>query len=205
MKKQRAKIIIGLLAIIPFVIFSYLGSAAIETDQSFVAAELQGKNKEEAEMKERQSTVRASQNEQLSLSHEKIVTLTNRFMETLVQTSDEQYKVKQYDTKAELLDQFESFATREVAAEFVHFYYQEKADGLYILPTELPPWFVKDQSYQQEWLADNVCKITQHNQSDLYGEYVIEIEMTYQQGTWKITAIDHTNENNDTIGANQAI
>ena len=47
-------------------------------------------------------------------------------------------------------------------------------------------------------------KITQKNKSDLYGDYMIEIELTYDE-SWKITNIYHHNANNDTIETNQAV
>ncbi|RKQ29566.1 hypothetical protein [Oceanobacillus halophilus] len=129
-------------------------------------------------------------NEKKELTHDNIVQLTNRFMDILVQDSEENYKVKQFNTKEDLLTEFEKVSTRETAKSYVDFYYEEKADGMYILPTETPPWFIQDNDYDIEQVSNNTVKIIQNNTTDLDGNYTIEMEFTYHK-TWKITNITH--------------
>ncbi|MFB1051421.1 hypothetical protein [Paraliobacillus sp. JSM ZJ581] len=203
MKKQKVKIFISLLAIIPLIIFSYqeADTSTRSNDISVIQEkEVAGTN----EVKD-ESVVRASQEEQIILTHQKIIEKMKQFMDTLVQDIDTAYKVKHMNAKEELYQAFEYITTREIAKPYVEYYYQEEADGLYILPTETPPWFVEGKAYQKEAVADNIYHITQHNQSDLHGAYVIKIEMTYNQGEWKITKINHNHQKDVTIEAKQAV
>ncbi len=124
------------------------------------------------------------------LSHDQIVSLTNQFMQTLVQDIDSNNKVVNYNTKNELLEEFEKVTTKNVAAEYVDYYYQNKSSGLYIKPTETPPWFNEKNDYDMIQKEDNVVKVVQENKSDLYGPYTVEIEFTYND-KWKITDINH--------------
>lgn len=125
-----------------------------------------------------------------TISHQDIVHLTNEFIEQLVQEIDDDYKVIRYDSKEALLNQFERISSREVASEFVDFYYVEEENDLFIVPTELPPWFVTDQDYEVVQLANNKVKIIQDNTMDLYGDYMIEVVFTFCDN-WKITDVHH--------------
>ncbi|MFD2628956.1 hypothetical protein [Oceanobacillus kapialis] len=125
--------------------------------------------------------------QQQTLQDAQVKELTKEFMDTLVQPSDEKYKVKNMDSKAQLLSAFHSIAEEEMVKPFVDYYYTEEADGLYILPTETPPWFIADNQYDMVQLEDNVVKIIQSNETALHGAYTIEMKFTYD-GTWKIAS-----------------
>ncbi|MBY7143931.1 hypothetical protein KFZ56_12915 [Virgibacillus sp. NKC19-3] len=122
------------------------------------------------------------------IPHEAVISLTDAFMEMLVQDVDENYKVVNYDTKEELLQAFEDVTTRETAKPYVDYFYREEADGLYILPTETPPWFMEENAYDMIQLNETQVKLIQENQSFFYDEYEIEIEFTFEN-KWKITNI----------------
>lgn len=124
-----------------------------------------------------------------SITHDQIVSLTDEFMEILVQDVDENYKVINYDTKDELLHAFEQVTTRETAKPYVDYFYTQEADGLYILPTETPPWFIEGNAYDMIQLDKSQVKVVQENQTVFYDEYEIEIEFTFEQ-EWKITTIN---------------
>lgn len=111
-------------------------------------------------------------------------------MEILIQKADDNYKVKKYQTKTDLLHAFEEVTTNDVAQPYVDFYYEEKNDGLYILPTEIPAWFVEENAYDIIQMEGNKVKVIQENNSPLHGTYHIEIEFTFQK-EWKITDIKY--------------
>lgn len=124
------------------------------------------------------------------LSHDKIVSLTNQFMDILVQDLNKHNKVVNFETKDALLNEFEKVTTREVASKYVDFYFTEKADGLYVVPTETPSWFQEKNDYDMIRKDGNVIQVVQQNKNDLYGGYTIKIEFTYDE-KWKITNIIH--------------
>lgn len=124
------------------------------------------------------------------IRHEDIVSLTHQFLEQLVQEVDDDYKVIHFQTKEELLNLFKGISSREVASEYIDFYYVEEGNDLFIVPTELPPWFVADQDYDVVQIANDKVKIVQDNTMELYGNYIIEVEFTFCDN-WKITAVHH--------------
>ncbi|PAV27726.1 hypothetical protein CIL05_20480 [Virgibacillus profundi] len=138
----------------------------------------------------KETSIQSLKNEEATIQHDQIVALTDQFMDILVQEIDKNYKVVNYDTKVELLNQFESVSTKEVATPYVDYFYYEEADGLYIVPTETPPWFNEENDYDVIQLEDKKVKVTQDNQDALFGDYTIEYEFTYDND-WKITKINH--------------
>lgn len=208
MKRQKIKVILAFTAIIPLFLFSYQGQTnGDSTTESVTSKELSA---DQVIKKEKITNVEAnrlsSSQEDIktpTLEHNEIIDITNRFMDILVQDVDQQYKVNGIDTKVKLIDKFKDTTTAEIAAEYVSYYYVEKEDGLYIIPTETPPWLIESEPYQKESVGENKVKITQQNQSDLYGAYTIEIELTYNEENWKITNINHNDQNNDTMEGNQ--
>ncbi|WP_077327657.1 hypothetical protein [Virgibacillus siamensis] len=133
-----------------------------------------------------------SQSENMKkLSDQKVISMTNQFMNILIQDLDKHNKVIHFDSKEALLNKFETVTTREVALKYVDFYFKEKADGLYVVPTERPSWFQEQNDYDMIRKDKNVVQVVQHNKNDLYGSYTVKFEFTYSGGKWKITSIKH--------------
>lgn len=125
------------------------------------------------------------------ISYNEIVQLTDGFLNTLIQETDKDYRVLKYQDKASIIDAFKHITTEEVVKAYVDYYYYEENGGLYIVPTETPPWFNKQNEYDVVQLEKNKFLVKQENESELYGEYRIEMEFTYTGQDWKITKITH--------------
>lgn len=122
-------------------------------------------------------------------SHEDILRITETFMDLLIQDIDEDtYKVVNYQSKAELIAALEEITTQGIAETFVGAYYEEDDTGLYIIPTSTPPWFEAENGYDMVQLDKHTVNITQFNESDFYGDYLIELELTFEN-EWKITDV----------------
>lgn len=137
-------------------------------------------------------TVEQEQNKEsdADLTHEEIVSLTDEFMDIILQDIDNNYQVIHYETKDELLDEFKNISTYEAAEPYVEFYFDETEDGLYIIPTETPPWFNPDNDY--DIISSNKsARVIQENETDLDGKYTIQYDFIYEEDGWKITKIEH--------------
>jgi hypothetical protein len=135
--------------------------------------------------------IEEEQTKKHSITKEEIVHLTDEFMNILVQQTNPDYQVKEYKNKASLLHRFMDVSTEAVAKEYLDYYYYEDNGKLYIVPTETPPWFVKQNDYDVVQLEYNKVLVKQDNHSELYGEYRIDIEFTFKDQEWKITKITH--------------
>lgn len=132
-----------------------------------------------------------NQKKEKDLQHEDIVRLTQRFMDQLVQKTGKNGMVINYKSKNELVQSFHSLSSLSLAKKYVDYYYKDYPEGLYLIPTELPPWFIGDAPYDKERINKNTIKIIQHNERELYGEYTIQITFTYDNG-WKLQSTKHS-------------
>src|SRR5699024_12685811 len=102
-------------------------------------------------------------NEEQTWTYEHIITITAQCIETLVQKTEDN-KVINFDTKEKVLHAFDDIATKKVASTYVDYYYYEEADGLYMIPTETPPWFNKENDYNVIQLGNNRVKVEKDNE-----------------------------------------
>jgi hypothetical protein len=129
---------------------------------------------------------REAEAEEQNLEQPPVKELANEFINRLVQEVDDHYKVTNFTSKYELMKYMSEIASEELAKKVVNFYYKEQEDGLYIVPTELMPWFVEGNDYQLKQLDKQTYELTQMNESNLYGKYNITIQFIYQNEGWKI-------------------
>ncbi|WP_017187436.1 hypothetical protein [Alkalibacillus haloalkaliphilus] len=116
------------------------------------------------------------------LSHEDIVSVMDQFMDQLVQETAEDYRVLNYDTMEQLKESFSDFASSHVTDQFVDYYYEEQNDGLYIIPTATPPWFIDGVDYEKVEVEQGHYLIKQNNETEFDGEYTIVIELQLKDG-----------------------
>jgi hypothetical protein len=204
MKRYKFEVIISLvvIALVGLLLFSYQSEPEEEAQIAFRSAALEGN---QIAAREDLITQTNAQEEILTLTKQALESIMDEFIDILVQDIDDNYKVIGLTTKAELIDEFSTIATAEVVEPYISFYYHEEADGLYIVPTELPPWFIAGQPYDMEVTNDGTVKISQENSLELYGDYRIEIELIYQETGWKIIEIEHPPTEHDTIESNDII
>ncbi|SFA91873.1 hypothetical protein SAMN04488072_103263 [Lentibacillus halodurans] len=170
------------IAIILSLFFAIRPALAINQDQ----------NRQMAKAADVKSEIVEKETFKRELSHDQIVSLTDRFMDMLVQETDEMNQVIHFDSKRALLEEFETITTKEVASEYVQYYFHETSDGLYLKPTETPPWFQEHHDYDMIQKDYNTMKVVQENTTDLYGTYTVRFEFTWYNGQWRIADINHT-------------
>ncbi|MFC4404797.1 hypothetical protein [Gracilibacillus xinjiangensis] len=186
MKKLITILTIGLLFGFTFIIFQ-------QTDTSHVlkTEKVKAVHKQTNASNLDSSKITILESNESTITHEEIAAIMDKFMETLVQEVDDQYRVVQFDSKETLISEFEPIAAKEVVQPYIDYYFEEKDNKLYINPTETPAWFVEDNEYNKKEISDKKVEITQANVSDLYGPYTIKVLFEKNEGQWKITNISH--------------
>lgn len=188
MRKKSAAVKWGksILVTVPFVLFMQT-SPSLNAEQPNI---VQMHQESATTVLEDKQTSTENSKEKMPLDKALIEKRTDQFMDQLVQEVNGNYKVKKYNSKQALLDDFKPFAKQKAAEKYVDYFYQEKQSGLYILPTETPPWFVNGQAYDTIDIDENHKQVIQTNTNDIYGEYTIVITFEYD-GQWLIKEIEH--------------
>ncbi|MEN1970295.1 hypothetical protein WMZ97_19760 [Lentibacillus sp. N15] len=146
---------------------------------------------EDADHQSIQTEINTENGQSTELTKDMVKEKTRQFMEILVQDIDQNNKVKHVTSKKELIQSFNNIASYEIAKTFVDTYYEERDDGLYVIPTETPAWVDENNNLHMVQLEDNQVKAVQHNHSDLHGWYTIEVEFTYDSD-WIITGVSYS-------------
>ncbi|RPF50275.1 hypothetical protein [Aquisalibacillus elongatus] len=152
-----------ILVLIPFTL------AHVEADSNSYKA--QQAQERVAFGKEPISQVKGQATEQKELSDEQVITITNQFMDHLIQETESDYEVKNYQSLEEYKSSFKDLASKNVVDQFVDYYYEERGQALYIKPTETPAWLIPDNDFNTERLSDDTFRVTQTNDIELYGKY----------------------------------
>ncbi|MFC0187785.1 hypothetical protein ACFFJY_05760 [Fictibacillus aquaticus] len=115
--------------------------------------------------------------------------LAAEFMNRLKQKTDENYKVLRFKNKSGLIHYISEVSSPKVAAYYVNGLYEEKDGALYVIPTELPPWFEEGKPFETVKINENSYHIVQKNSSDLYGSYEITLGAEKKKDKWIITFV----------------
>ncbi|MFD2639696.1 hypothetical protein [Piscibacillus salipiscarius] len=115
--------------------------------------------------------------EQQELTNKQVKQVLNQFMNHLIQETNDQYQVVNYQSLEEYKSSFKGMANSKVVDFYVDEIYYEKGQALYLKGMDLPPWFEEEQEFSKESLDHNTYRITQTNQSDLYGNYRIIVDL----------------------------
>ncbi|MCF6408877.1 hypothetical protein [Pseudalkalibacillus salsuginis] len=118
------------------------------------------------------------------------VQIAETFMQEVVQPTDVNYKVSDFDTKQGLVRYLNQYVSEKVAKYYVDGLYQEEQDGLYIIPTELPPWIEKGNPSTLKKVDENHYQLEQNNSSDLYGDYFIQLNFKKNGDNWIIESVN---------------
>ncbi|QHS23096.1 hypothetical protein GWK91_09105 [Virgibacillus sp. MSP4-1] len=169
MNISGAKSLLLIVSFVPFISLSHHDN---------ILQEIQTKNIPVEE--NRTSSTQEKKEEADDLTHEQIKGLTEKFMDILVQETNQEYRVLSYNSKEQLVQELKSIASLSLAKKYVDLYYKERNQQLYIIPTETPPWFLPEEPYDIQ-TENGQATIVQANSSELYGNYKIRIEFKYKE------------------------
>ncbi len=125
-----------------------------------------------------------------SFTDRDLITLTDRYISLIKQEVDDDYRLINVATIAELYVSFDEISTREVSEAHVSYYFTETEAGVYLRPTELPPWFEKDVPYAVNRVSDKEVIVEQTVEDlELYGPYRITFHFNYTD-RWRMSQVD---------------
>ncbi|WP_243354393.1 hypothetical protein [Bacillus litorisediminis] len=106
--------------------------------------------------------------------------------------ADDQNKVQEFQSKEELVTEATQFLTREFAQEVVDLRYEDKEDGVYVIPMDGPVTLDETKDYNLEKVSGSEYRLTQEHTSDLHGNVELEVIFVKQDNHW---VIQDVNEN----------
>ena len=138
---------------------------------------------------------KAAEEEQakLAFDKEKAIALLEKYNTTrdaaFADSYTEDFKFNTYKTKEEFYALFTDFMSRDHVESTFSFRVDERADGLYNLPTETPRTFWPEEPYEFERVSETEYKLTQSQNSDLNGKEEMIVIFKHTSDKWFIESI----------------
>ncbi|WP_181350364.1 hypothetical protein [Thalassobacillus sp. CUG 92003] len=121
--------------------------------------------------------------------------LEQKFENWVIQETDSNLQVKNFDSKAGLKNKLAEIMTDSLANYYVENYYYEEDGNLYIEEKDGPLMVQTDQDYELEAKSDNHYMLTQSGSNQLRDDYTLTVEYKYEDGQWMME------DRNDKIGS----
>ncbi len=93
-------------------------------------------------------------------------------------------RVRDFDRKEDLIAHLSPVADAELAASHVEDYYEERDDGLYLIPRDGPIPLDRDADLDLKLLTPHEIRLVQEGWSGLAGDYELTITYGYRGGRW---------------------
>lgn len=122
----------------------------------------------------------------ISVEKPDVEKLSTELVDRIVQETDANYKVKEFQSTEEVEQHLQKVASKELASQIADVYFEEREGDLYLIPTELFPWVDTDKPYELNKKSEFEYQLIQSNESDLYGTYTIKINFIYENNHWII-------------------
>lgn len=165
-------------------ILTYIAIVLISTFTFLSIEETEGK------LSQQSGVASAAKNEKTEFTDEIIKNKTNIFKQQLMQETDENGKVKAFETKKSFLKSFDLYVDKDALLQFTDVLYEEKENGLYLISLDTPPWFNPDNDYDMIEVAKDKMVVQQENTSALNGTYNISFTFIYKDG-WQVLDVDY--------------
>lgn len=144
-----------------------------------------GETQEKTEDNSSETTDNSNANE---LKKDKAESILSEFERRLVdiRTTDEG-KVVKFDSKDELIEHLSELSTEEIATMLVNDLFEERDNGLYIIPKDYPPFLLPTKTYTLEKQSEGKYQLIQKNNTEIHGEYKLTVTLEYKEGNYIIS------------------
>ncbi|ENH96328.1 carboxypeptidase [Gracilibacillus halophilus YIM-C55.5] len=115
-----------------------------------------------------------------------VTELEQKFIDRIKNLEVEGTEVKNYKTKAELIEFFSEIMTTSLAEDMADTFFEVKNDTLHIKQTDEPISLLMNQDYQTKEVNQNQYKVVQEAETDMQGAYRLTVQYTYKNGQWLI-------------------
>lgn len=122
-------------------------------------------------------------------SEQILIQYKDTFM-NIVEKTDENGKVTDYDSKEELISHFTTIMSMDLAEWFAETYFREENDQLFLKAMDAPTWFVNDKPYTLEKINEQEYNVIQERNNELLGHVNMIYKLSYQGKKWIVSDID---------------
>ena len=106
--------------------------------------------------------------------------------------ADDQNKVLEFQSKEELAVEASQFLSQKLVQEVLNLRYEDREDGVYVIPMDGPVTLDETKDYHLEKISDTEYRLTQEISNDLHGHIHLEVIFRKENDYWIIQdVIEH--------------
>ncbi|WP_163536189.1 hypothetical protein [Gracilibacillus sp. YIM 98692] len=120
--------------------------------------------------------------------------LMESYKETVVslfKESAEDHKIESFQSKEEVTQHFQTVMSADLAEWMTDTYFEEKEDGLYVIPKDGPTWLDTEKAFTVETVSDKHVKIIQERNNELVGHGIFTYHAKYLDEKWIVDEIEY--------------
>ena len=129
---------------------------------------------------------------QVPLETEDVLYLEEELEERIFHETGDDWVVIDFDSKEEVVDHLSAVTTRSFAWEQVENYYEIRDGELVLVPRDGPVMLIEDEPYRLERVHPLQTRLVQETETDMIGEYTMEITYRMGDGQWLMDNRDVT-------------
>ena len=119
-----------------------------------------------------------------------IMTEARGTIDAIFESRDENLKIPNIDTKNEMVDYVRSIMSLELGSWFAETYFEEKHDGLYVIPKDGLTWLDINISYNVEELNEREVRVIQERDTAMLGHRKMIYTLHYDGENWVVDSIE---------------
>lgn len=133
-------------------------------------------------------TIRKEDNKQ-TFTKDKAMSIETAFFDQLYtpETVGKTNEMKDYQSKAALIEATSAIASRDLVKQHVDDYYREEDGSLYVVPKDGPAKLLSDSSVSINQVDEETFHVSQQNENALRGAYILTVEFSWMDDAWKMT------------------
>ena len=116
----------------------------------------------------------------------------NQTFNTLIDEAEKDGLLANYNTKKEVVQHFENAMTTEYAEEIVDSYFEERTDGIFLIPTDTLKLFVEEDAFDINQINKENYEIIQERSNELMADIIITFSVTWSDGKWIVSLVEST-------------
>lgn len=119
-----------------------------------------------------------------------VLTEFEKAFKKVINYTDDQQRLKAFDTKQELINHFKHFMSKDLAQSMVNAYFKEKEDGVYVVAMDAPTFLKEDQPFTFSKTGPDKAKVVQERRNELIGHVNMEFILTKKDNRWIVKTVN---------------
>ncbi|MDG5786201.1 hypothetical protein QA612_01770 [Evansella sp. AB-P1] len=110
--------------------------------------------------------------------------------ESIFESRDEDLRIPDIDSKRDMVEHVNSVMSVELGRLFAETYFEERDDGLYVIPKDGLTYLAENEPYEVEKVSETEYHVIQERDTPMLGHINMIYHLAYDGENWVVDSID---------------